>query len=127
MPYLTEAEKTALADPKSEPVTAGQLTYLLTSVLIDIETMQIGTLQREKLYKGFDKAIKRYKGHRELRYADYAAIMGSLANTLHEYARRRDFRFADTIREYMRKFYIVHVAPYEDMKIEENGDCFPTY
>lgn len=117
MPYLTDKRKKELANPKRRLITPGDLTYAMTLAVLN----RGATL----LAPNLDAAIKRYMP-RHPRYEDYAIVLGCLTSTFMEYERRvgAPDQFCDDFADYMSKFYKDRVAPYEDAKIESNGDVY---
>lgn len=126
MPYLSQKRKDQLKDPVLLPSTPGDLTYLLTRAVLDNQQIVIA---REECRR----AIKQYMVGREVRYALFAEVLGCLLSTRLEYERRtaaalRDFggsrRGLNIIDPIIDEFYREEVAPYEDEKIEQNGDVY---
>jgi hypothetical protein len=122
MTYLTQQRKEELADPKQMFVSPADLTYGLTVVAMSgkLGASFIGAL---------DEAIARYLGKSEPRFEDFAVIMGCLSCTSREMLRRRpNSARADIIAKmvgtYADAFYSEHIAPYEDIKINQNGDVY---
>lgn len=140
MPYLTADRKRQLRhDPT--PETAGDLTYLITDALLKRSST-------EGLVEAFDRFIETYLLQRPLRFERFAAVLGSLDAARREYARRNPGgTWSDSrgrlhsnyipnswipasavlhfLEAYAAHFYDEHVAPYEDDKIEQNGDVYP--
>lgn len=124
MPYLPEQAKIDLASgaPFTNP---GDLTYIVTHVVL---------LEPESNWdEAFAHYATRYIEDRGERFATFAEIIGAFSAADHEYSRRRwqakydpDAQLvSDTIHEFLGLFYDKVVAPYENKKIEENGDVFP--
>lgn len=120
MPYVTEARKAELDRRKAEAVTAGDLTYLLYKACID-DPFGWSTLKGR-----FDRAIDMYMPKKsEPRYENYCTVLGSFDSTRRELKRRNaqgSQSARHTIDIYVDDYYHEIVAPYEDKKIEENGD-----
>lgn len=116
MPYITQTARQMIKD--GGPVqTAGELNYLITQQLLrqwDWETDQLIAIF---------EAIKKYVDHRGMSYGVANDIIGALECSRREFKRRRgiDLRFLSEIAD---KFYDAKVAPYEDQKIQQNGDLF---
>lgn len=122
MPYLTEERKQYL-DTGGKLETPGDLTYSLTRTLLRNDPDYI----RQGLAACVDVYIMDL-GHAP-RYADYAVILGCLESTRREWLRRVPFAGrrgigAALIRTFTDEFYRDVVAPYEDTKIQENGDVY---
>jgi hypothetical protein len=103
VPYLTP-ERKAEIDSGFRPTTKGDLTYLITRALLgERRQVDFGLL--------FD-------------------IMGGLDCAGREYRRRRPALSADDVKMlselewFATDFYDNVIAPYEDTKIEQNGDVY---
>lgn len=130
MPYLSRARKHEL-DAGIRPTTPGDLTYLLTRVALG-ESGGEATFE-----EAVDAAVERYFERRDIRYASFAEVLGCLLSAKLEYARRvcEDQQLRNALaspaivgykfEQYIKDFYRNRVAPYEDQKIEENGDVYP--
>lgn len=120
MPYLTEQRKTEL-DSRTvyKATTAGDLTYLLTKAVLEDEA---------RLPARLYECIDRFMGGRAVRYEDYATVIGSLVCTGMEYERRVGGAVTaqklEELMEFIQSYYTDFVAPYEDEKIEQNGDVY---
>jgi hypothetical protein len=128
LPYLTAGRKSQLADPKSHIVTAGDLTYLITMSAVDESQTSID----------LHAIIERYLPEQP-RYENYAIVLGCIDSARREILRRQDFlndkarsvgweNWPELVPFYLSEFaddyYRDVIAPYEDQKIEQNGDCF---
>lgn len=132
MPYLDRSRKKRL-DMGARIETPGDLTYMLTMALL--RSRPSDPYDAHEVY---DNAYQRIEGTVALyilelpdapRYADFAVILGCLDSTRREFLRRapRDGTFGyrvTAIRNYAERFYSDTVAPYEDTKIEQNGDVY---
>lgn len=123
MPYITERRKRELESRRAPLLGAGDLTYAMTLVAIRFNVAE----DEDYFYKELDFVTKRYLPS-EPRYENYAIVLGSIDATKREYLRRVTDGIEDTIVEllelYAQKFYAWKVAPYEDTKIEQNGDVY---
>ena len=113
MPYLDYSRKQALDQGVVNPATPGDLTYLLTRTVL-----QGATLQQ------LEAVIDSYLPE-EPRFADFAIVLGSLDATSREYVRRTGRTLPATLAILPHLFYRERIAPYEDEKIEQNGDVYP--
>lgn len=125
MPYLASKRKAEIDEQgeKAKLVTAGDLTYVFTKIMLDEEG---------KCHKGsFIQAVNQFIGKRVPRYEDFAIIMGSLTNCIIEFERRKADTWTDVDVDKLgvasvfgNWYYTETIAPYEDKKIAENGDVY---
>lgn len=134
MPYLDKTRKQYL-DTGGRIETPGDLTYMLTVALLRSHPSDPG-----RTFEVYADAHRRIEATVEvymtelgyqIRYADFAVILGCLDSARREFVRRarRDGRFGyrvQAIRNFTDRFYREVVAPYEDGKIEQNGDVYPS-
>lgn len=120
MPYLTKKRIAELKNPKAKVLGAGDLTYLMTKSLLD-QPEGYSVSQR------LEVDIARYMPD-EPRYENYAVVLGCLASTKMEYERRivafHTHRCIEELDSFAADYYMDVIAPYEDKKIQENGDVF---
>lgn len=119
MPYLTAQRKQELENPKRKLSTAGDLTYAMTMVVL---------FPKLSLKAELAGAIDRYLP-KSPRYEDYAIVLGCIDSVKREYRRREGLvgvsaAVFDALESFADSFYADHVAPYEDTKIEQNGDVY---
>lgn len=135
MPYLTDDRKKWLDNEKVKLTTAGDLTYCLTVEALyfidhagDHTMPENAAIFADRLYIHIDRYMRR-----QARYEDYAIVLGCLDSTRRELLRRRhETRRSDTVvilaatllEKFSRSYYTNVVAPYEDEKIEQNGDVY---
>jgi hypothetical protein len=124
MPYLTKKRKDELKDKKRLYTTAGDLTYGLTILMI-----AAGKDYEIHLKDAFLSEVERFTAKRPESFAMYAVVLGSLTAAEEEFIRRvQPSEASDDILGCLSLFridyYREYVAPYEDKKIEENGDVF---
>lgn len=113
MPYITQTARRMIAD--GGPVTtAGELNYVITKELLGDAEFPYGKIL------GLIHSYMQYKG---LSYGVANDIVGALECARREFKRRKglDSTFLTAIAD---KFYGEVVAPYEDQKIQQNGDVF---
>ena len=126
MPYIRGAER---ANAAKYPESPGELNFALTMCAIKY-------LQKRKAPKKFrtdiSDIVAAFIDRRGLSYTTLNTVMGALDCCGRELIRRvkldvigvhpvvREF---DTLRD---NVYTLFAAPYEDKKIVENGDVFPT-
>lgn len=121
MPYLTEQRKKEIdSNPNSVLAGAGDLTYKLTRIALDCSDGGFA----DNIYD----AIKRYMP-RQPRYENYAIVLGCLDSTRRELHRREPYskNLAGKSKRLMLfsdSYYNNVIAPYENEKIEQNGDVF---
>lgn len=122
MPYIKPDRREYLAENAGHPGNEGELNFCLTWHLLHSRI--------EDLPMAVQTEIDEYIKDRDPSYAFYNSIMGALDCCRREYIRRRgvstreDRQRVDTLHEASDVFYIGYVAPYEDIKIQENGDCY---
>ncbi len=129
MPYIKqEFRKTAV----SLPTCPGELNYAITMLAVRCIEGEFTTSQ---FIVNVMKLVENYLEMRGWRnYDTFNEVMGVLACMPLELERRlRDsdehWAMVDKIRRemnaYRELFYVLTVGPYEDGKIETNGDVFP--
>jgi hypothetical protein len=122
MPYLSKKRKDELKDEKRLYTTAGDLTYGLT-------VLMIAAGKDEKIELNFLSEVERFTAKRPESFAMYAVVLGSLIAAEEEFERRVQSSEAsedilNCLTLFRTEYYSEYVAPYEDKKIEENGDVF---
>lgn len=129
MPYLKAERKQGL-DNGLLPTTTGDLTYVFTRALL-------GDPNEASLTEALEAGIDRYFARRQINYGLLCDVMGTLTCAGCEYERRSGTLInrpsdADYVREtltslrqFIQSFYAHVIAPYEDTKIEQNGDVYP--
>jgi hypothetical protein len=122
VPYLTP-ERKAEIDSGFRPTTKGDLTYLITRALL-------GDPEEATLEEALQAAVERYFERRQVDFGLLFDIMGGLDCAGREYRRRRPALSADDVKMlselewFATDFYDNVIAPYEDTKIEQNGDVY---
>lgn len=121
MPYVDQVTREGL-DAGSPPTNVGELTYLIYAALLRGHPESKGALAGH-IQADVDAFI-RANGKR---YATLNGVVGSLECARREYIRRRLRNVSHApplmaLEDYLTEFYGAVVAPYEDDKIEENGD-----
>lgn len=123
MPYLI-ANRKAHLDSGGTMVTPGDLTYVLTKNCLDAERND------DWLYLPFSLlyACTLYmEDHQHPNFATRCEVIGAIRCAALEYRRRRqdDWIAAyDALMDTEQRFYHDVVAPYEDLKINQNGDVY---
>lgn len=118
MPYLDEDRKQQLAG-KALPTTPGDLTYLFYKTLLDEEG---------KCHKGsFIDSVEKFLKNRPINFNRYCEIIGAADCAWLEFERRGNNVGVGTAKlnvlsDFIEDFYAERIAPYEDKKIQENGD-----
>jgi hypothetical protein len=136
MPYLTDDRKEFLANPRNKLSTAGDLTYCLTEETLRHIDTPVGAADGVKETADWSdnmlSIIGRYLRPAP-RYADFALVLGCLDSTRRELLRRRHettrsdvdvLLAAGLLEKLSRSYYANVIAPYEDTKIEQNGDVY---
>jgi hypothetical protein len=125
MPYITARERIEIADG-NDPLTAGQLTYLIT-----VKGLEAGSSRHDIL-----TLLRRYVDEHGKCFQVFAEILGACTAARLECQRRRmehshrgqrrmeaaAYRLEWAVRGAAEDFYTHVVGPYEDTKIAENGD-----
>jgi len=130
MPYIDQDARDRLESNHFHPRTPGELTYLITQSMLN------STGGHADLKAEIHKHVSHYIGVFGHSFGTYNAIMGSLC-CAHEEYRRRGGWCATTFKplklpewrlrpvlDYSVEFYDSVVAPYEEKKIDENGDVY---
>ncbi len=116
MPYITQTARLVIAE--GGPVTtAGELNYAITKHFLD---KSIGVAD------AFDKIqeeIQKYVAYRGLSYAVINDVIGALECSRREVKRRRGID-VNWFSRIANEFYDAIAAPYEDQKIQQNGDVY---
>lgn len=116
MPYITPERRTPISEGQW-PIGAGELNYSLT----------IGIIRREVVFASDVVALCiRYMAGKEMRYNTVVnEVVGVLECAAREFERRTgrlNGREAQLLRTGCGMLYASTFAPYEDLKIAENGD-----
>lgn len=121
MPYLTSQEKNLL-DQGSRPQTCGHLTYLLYKIGSSYNHSIWLTTQPPEWIEIRDACTAFLPD--EPKFQDYAEMLGCIYAAALEIRRRKIFSFAGPayLEHVAEIFYSQTIGPYEDKKIEENGD-----
>lgn len=121
MPYIVKERRVAMtADQRAE--NAGELNFRLTVHMIH---MPLSALEA-----ALEREIEEYLSVRPESYALYNEVVGALDCCRREFLRRRgadtweDFRREERLSYVTHRLYMEKIAPYEDTKIEQNGDVF---
>lgn len=117
MPYILRGIRKDL-DDGAAPQEAGDLTYLLYRATLDWDGGS-----RADFHLVLGEEVDRFLAFRPRKYQIFAEILGSLYSTALEYERQHeDSRKALAIYAFASAFYSEVIAPYEDTKIQQNGD-----
>lgn len=119
MPYITEARRKELeVDPYASKV-GGDLNYVMTALIIT---------RAPKTKAHFSQFFDAYWKTHEQRYATINDIGGAVLNCAMEFQRRakiNNYRWdCQAMAEAYVEWYNTIAGPYEDTKIQENGDVF---
>jgi hypothetical protein len=121
MPYVDQATKDSLDHGYRTAETPGELTYVVTAHLLMLDhydTYLVVAIKQE---------IADYLGAKKLSYALLSSVVGCLECARREFIRRRptDSLVAHyVLNTVLDGYYNDIVAPYEDDKIQQNGDVF---
>jgi hypothetical protein len=115
MPYIKEDRRRELT-PGTAPQNGGELNYLISMLVLEADDTR--ALKKEIL------ALARlYLQAKGMNYQHCNDIMGALTGARLEMSRRLDSKkFDGLFHDTLFEFYYEIVAPYEDVKIKENGD-----
>lgn len=146
MPYIDKIDRARLMEDDAQPRNAGELNYVITKHAVELlmpppQPIAASVSGREAGLGFFESAVgvevdkflayKAERGNQHQRgrnnYQDYNDVMGVLACARREFERRLWTMGLPTdalniLDEYATRFYHERVAPYEDIKIQQNGD-----
>lgn len=126
MPYIKQEDRERLtANGRwngTQIRTAGELNYLLTIMFLSDYWEDMSTLEHAVLIR-----IESFFNSSDRKYQDHNNIIGALECCKKEFKRRFVFhpRIVDVVKVLETSselFYDYQTAPYEDLKIKENGD-----
>lgn len=116
MPYITQTARLMILE--GSPVTTpGELNYMITGCFLN---KSIGLTE---VVKNIRQEIEKYVAYRGLSYAVINDVIGALECSRREIERRRGYGPA-LLDDIAKEFYDAVAAPYEDKKIQQNGDLF---
>lgn len=119
MPYITQTARQMIAD--GGPVqTSGELNYVITKHLTD------KFWPGEALVAAVKFEIAVYLKQHGASYSVFNDIIGALECARREWKRRRGVGpgYPNFLSEIADEFYDAKIAPYEDQKIQQNGDIY---
>jgi hypothetical protein len=128
MPYIRPDRRRELEHSPARPKTAGELNYVVT---MHVLAASKNAALLNTLRAAVGEEVSLFLQEQEPGYETYNAVIGALTAARMEYARRLNGSnlwhrgVEDVLREALDKFYRDFVAPYEDHKIEQNGDVYP--
>lgn len=137
MPYIKQEDRKRLDEESSIPLTAGELNYHLTQRCI--EAHADGGIALQELAHNLANDITNYmlQGDPEtvVNYETFNSAMGALDCCRREWHRRmsgrihtlgpsRFWEIVSAIERTANELYATQVAPYEDTKIQQNGDVY---
>jgi hypothetical protein len=128
MPYILPSRRDDLDKFDDTPQEPGELNYMLTKRMIEMESLEHSygmisdmALQLETVLYEFLRVNLPKQG---MRYGLINAIVGAATAAELEYQRRRGNRYQAPMQLAVASFYTKVAAPYEDQKIQENGDVY---
>lgn len=111
MPYLTDTDKMKLDEKPLEQWSAGDINYAVTNrAIARLMTMEVNYNNLQSVFHMIPKFAKEFADMIDCDCSEY------------DFYLRRFMGAADLAR---LEFYRRLIAPYEDMKIKENGDVYP--
>ena len=117
MPYIEQKARVQIADG-APPANAGELNYKMTMRCIN--NTDAGMLASD-----IRKIADEYIAHKGLRYQYINDVGGAFLWASREFVRRTgSIRYRRIFERIAAEFYDEVAAPYEDIKIKENGDCY---
>lgn len=120
MPYISQSDRHPLDTGLRSPLNPGELNYCLTKTVID------GMDDSALLYGKLRAVCDAYLALKGTRYSYINDIVGALTCAKLEFVRRTGIRrFNDLFDMVAWDLYHAVGAPYEDAKINENGDVYP--
>jgi len=127
MPYITQRARFELIEKGEGPHHAGELNYLITMTIVNGVRDNVQTvLVMEKI----KTLVEIYIGQKGRRYKIFNEVVGVLECAKLELVRRGKLHpnstawATDLLDEVKKALYTTNIAPYEDKKIEENGDVY---
>lgn len=124
MPYIDKTSKDRLYADGQDAGTVGELTYLFSLHCINADRQQDYTFLVDTLRL---EIVKYLDANGPTNYALLNGVVGSLECARREHRRRRPDSYLpadEALSETLTEFYNGIVAPYEDTKIEQNGDVY---
>lgn len=128
MPYIRDVQRRReLATNGSAPQNVGELTYVLYRY--GLVLLGLGGEVSEGAEAQIYRYVTQYLAECRLSFQTFAEIMGALTATQFELERRHGHgdeahKVSTAFFRVGLKMYRVLAAPYEDLKIVENGDIF---
>lgn len=120
MPYIDPARRTPILDG-SPPINAGELNFLVTMAIIAHGHGPLPML-REKLKAIARAYLMRDDGLRYQKINDVAGVFYCAGRELRRRVKADTVGIVILLRETMHQIYDDVAAPYEDLKVQENGD-----
>jgi hypothetical protein len=124
MPYITQEQIKELHQFGRAAKDVGELTYMLTYHALQEYTSAGAPEAVEAMNNEIDLYMA-FVG--EVRYATLCGVVGSIECARREFRRRRPDGYLpadEALTTVLQEFYAEKVAPYEDTKINQNGDVF---
>jgi hypothetical protein len=124
MPYITKDMRAPLDAHTITPQTAGELNYLVTRTLLTTHNDEVAIFDLKRI-------VEDYTSRKGLNYERLNQVGGVLTMAAAEGRRRLNGkmeetdRITDILSSVFDWFYETYAAPYENVKIKENGDVYP--
>lgn len=123
MPYIGQDRRDILDRGVEVPDGAGELNYVLTWHLLNTQQHILAEALMLEVRSYIDAQVTK-------NYALYNSVIGALECCRREFRRRSgcstfaDLAREDAIHATMDRLYAGEIAPYENTKIEQNGDVY---
>lgn len=128
MPYISQERRDQLRTvrfdnpERHKPQTPGELNYLVTNAMLT-------SVSEKELKDNMNGLIMLYQAGNPKNYQTFNDIFGAFVMAQIEYERRTGVELDWSVRMVMNgallHLYDDVIGPYEDRKIEENGDVYP--
>ena len=128
MPYIKSTARQRLACKGHGAMDAGELNYLITRELIQYTSSEKSSSALAILEENVKTIINRYCENIGFKYQTANDVVGALVSAGLELLRRlgedKNLDAVQVLQNILLCFYDSIVAPYEDKKIQENGDVY---
>lgn len=121
MPYVDQATKDELDHGERTAATPGELTYIVTAHLLSLDHYD------PYLEVAIKQEVADFLKNKSHSYALLSSVVGCLECARREFLRRRPASSVVShfvLTKVLDDFYATVIGPYEDEKINQNGDVF---